>query len=523
MKKILGVFVFLLLSMVLLFANGAAEKSTGTGSVTTNADGIKRGGTLNVITAQSPRVVGYTPEMTNNSFIQFLRCSYGSLLFYNEKGGLVSDLATKWTTDADAATITFTLRQGVQFSDGTPFNAAAVKWNIEEYKKVGRSEVNNVVSITCPDDYTVIIQLNKWISSALESIGFFVNYMSPTAVEKNGVDWVRVHSCGTGPFVVDSFEQGVSVNYVKNSLYWQAGKPYLDGIHYTIMSENTTMENAFLAGEADMLLYASADQIHDLEGRSNIILEQNTNGQGAEGMGIIPSSCDKKSPFYDARVRQAFCYAIDNESIVKSLSYGLFPVTNQWAVPGSFTYNSEVKGYPYDPEKAKELLKDAGYANGFDTKLFIPTGLENWGVAIADNLTKVGIRTKVDIVDAAKSNSYMTNGWDGIMMHYNSIGPDLGLYMGRHLDANGAYYAKGIQHPQECLDLLDQIRTAKDDKTKISLEWQLQSIIYDKYALFGKPLCVNIIATLKSSYVKGDNFGKFHTAAWTPQEAWLDK
>ena len=95
--------------------------------------------------------------------------------------------------------------------------------------------------------------------------------------------------------------------------------------------------------------------------------------------------------------------------------------------------------------------------------------------------------------------------------------------MGRHLDVNGAYYAKGIQHPQDCLDLLNQIRVARDDKTKIADEWNLQSLIYDKYALFGKPLCVSLVATFKKSYVQGDDFGLRHTSTWSPENTWLDK
>ena len=101
---------------------------------------IKPGGTLKVGTVQSPSVVGFTPEITNNSFIQYLRCAYESLLYYDEAGNIVGQLASEWEADADTATLTFKLVDGVNFADGTPFNAEAVKWNIEKYIETGRSD-----------------------------------------------------------------------------------------------------------------------------------------------------------------------------------------------------------------------------------------------------------------------------------------------------------------------------------------------------------------------------------------------
>ncbi len=500
----------------------AAGDSTDASAASTGEP--KEGGVLKIGTGQSPTVIGYTPEINNNSFLQFLRTAFNSLCFYDEEGNLAPELAESWETDPDAATITFHLRSGVKFSDGTDFNAEAVKWNIEQYQSAGRTEVGSVASIDCPDENTVVINLEAWSSSALESIGFFVYYMSPTAFEENGgADWARFNAVGTGPFIMKSFEQGVGVTYEKNPNYWEEGKPYLDGVEFSIISEPTTLENALTAGEIDLISYASIDNLKNLEATGNFVRESNENGMGVETVGVIPNSDDESSPFYDAKVRQAFCYAIDADTIVDSLGYGYYTRTNQWAAPGAITYNEDVEGYPYNPDKAKELLAEAGYADGFDTVIYAAAGLENWATAIADQLTQVGIRTQVEMVDATKGNDFMANGWDGIYWHFASVSPDLGLYMGRHLDPNGAFYAKGIQHPQDCLDLLEAIRTAKDDETKVADELELQKLVYDKYALFGLPLYVNAIDAIKYPYVMDDNFTKYHCATWTPADCWLDK
>ena len=503
------------------------ETSAGTEEVSVeakeNTGEIKTGGTLKIVTGQTPSIVGYTPEITTNSHIQFLRTAYDSLLFYDEDGKLAPCLAESWESDAEELTLTFKLYEGVKFSDDTDFNAEAVKWNIEQYQAAGRIEAANVDSIECPDEKTVVIKLKEWNSASLESIGFFIYYMSPTAVENNGVEWARINSSGTGPFVLKSFEQGVSIKYEKNPLYSVAGQPYLDGLDFTIISDAATIENTLVSGEADMISYTPIDTIKNLDPTGEYVLETNSNGVGVEMTGIIPSSAQEGNPFADVKVRQAFCYAVDVDTITAALGYGYYTVTNQWAAPNAVTYNKEVAGYPYNPEKAKELLAEAGYGDGFDTTFWSPAGSSNWATAICDNLNAVGIRAKVELIDGAKNGELMTGGWDGIMFHYASVGPDLGLFMGRHLDVAGSYYASGIQHPEDCIQLLNDIRIAPDEDTKVAKELELQKKIYDEYALFGKPLYITLIAGLKYPYVQGDNFAKNHAATWTPATCWLDK
>lgn len=486
----------------------------------------KNGGTLTIGTTQNPSVIGYVPEITGNSIMHFTRCAYESLLYYDNDGNIIGQLASDWKEDPEGPSITFTLQQGVKFSDGEPFNADAVKWNLELYQEKGRSETNNIKSVDVVDDYTVKVNLSEWQNSTLEQIGFFIFYMSPNAVETNGEDWVRQNSCGTGPFVVSSFKQGVSVSYKKNENYRIKGEPYLDGIEFKIFSDMTTLENAFRANEIDVITYGQdCDLMNNLSSYNDISFDINTNGLGAESVGLIPSSAEEDDPFYKAEVRQALCYAVDWDSIVSSLSYGIYQRTNQWAVPGSETYSSEVQGYSYDPEKAKQLLSDSGYENGFDTTLYTSSSgfMNNAAQAISAQLAEVGIKANIEIVDATKGGDLMTNGWKGLYWHYASIGPDLGLYMGRHLDPNGAYYAKGIQHPQDALDLLNQIRTATEHADKVEKEHEMQKLIYDTYALFGEPLYVNAAKHIRYNYVKGGEFATADAISWSPATCWIDK
>lgn len=496
-------------------------EETAGGEEGTN-DGPKYGGVLRIALPYTAAVSGYTPEMANNAYLEYLCVAYESLTYYDEEGNICPRLATSWESDPEEPSVTWHLRDDVQFADGTPFNAEAVKVNIEEYQKCGRNETSNISSCEVVDEYTVKMLLNDWNSATVEMVGFFVYYMSPEALKD--VDALRGSSCGTGPFQVTSFESGVKVSYAKNENYWQEGKPYLDGVEIQYVGENSTRASAFKAGEYDVTIVGDMVLAQQFMNDDTYVQLENGNGQGVALTGLIPNSAKEGSPFADARVRQAMCYAIDVDTLIKTFGYGFMTTTNQWALPEAVTYNEEVQGYPYNPEKAKELLAEAGYPDGFDTVMTTGGGNKDMFTAAAAMLDEVGIRCEVNIVDGPTEISmYMDGEWDGLMGHYHAISPDLGLYMGRHLDYDGAYYAKGIQHPDEAMELLQAVRKAKTDEEKIQLEHQLQKVIYDDLALFGKPLYSGATLKFKYNYVMDDGFCVHHVNTGNLEDCWLNK
>lgn len=232
-------------------------------------------------------------------------------------------------------------------------------------------------------------------------------------------------------------------------------------------------------------------------------------------------------PWADARVRRALCYAIDVDAINAAFLMGMAQMTDQWAVPGSATYNDSLNHFTYDPEKAKSLLAEAGYADGFTTNIITISGMSDMLTAIANMLDEVGIHCNIQQVDSATNNQYMKDGtWEGLMLHFATIAPDLGLYMGRHLDKNGAYYAKGIQHPDKEMELLEEIRRCMDPDEKHKLEKELQAAIYDAEdgsCLFGRVLYVNKSSMYKYDYVIDDHATEAFTACWDLSACWLNK
>lgn len=488
------------------------------------------GGVLKYACHNSVGNCGYAPELTNNAALVVLNTAYESLIDYNEDGTFKPELATEWTTDPDEPSITWTLQSGVKFTDGTDFNAEAVKRNIEEYQSNQRNEVANIASCEVIDDTHIKMVLKSWNSSTLEGVGYFVYYMSPAALED--VDALCTTSCGTGPFMVTEYNPGVSIKYAKNPNYWQEGRPYLDGVEYYIVDEPTTRSSAFQAGEYDIIKMDNltvASQIKEMGSTSfgTIIHETNKSGQGLTGTGLIPNSADPNSPFADSRVRMAMAEAIDADALCTAFGYGMLNSTNQWAAPGAVTYNTDMNAISYNPEHAKQLLAEAGYPDGFDTRMTVNAGNKDIFTAAANMLDEVGIHCTIDLVDDSTQTSlYATGTWEGIMGHYHAISPDLGLYMGRHLDVDGAFYAKGIQHPQEALDLLEKVRTARSDEDKIKFEWELQEMMYsseDGLALFGRPLFIQNQPIFKYDYVHGDNTSVCHMASWDIGNCWMSK
>ena len=509
---------------------GAADgKTEGSTQESTDATAIKTGGTLTIGTVSTVTNVGYTPELGGNAFIKFVRTAYNSLLNYDDQGNLIGELATEWSFDTQACTITYKLRQGVTFSDGTPFNAEAVKWNIEEYAANNRTEVADIASIDCPDEYTVTIKLNQWNSSKLEAIGFFVLYMSPTAIKDNGKEWAYANTCGTGAFVSDAIVEGSSVSYAANKSYWEEGKPYLDKVMFNIFADTNTADYALQNKEIDLLFDGPTAIVTEFKDMPGYAEYSNTNGYGQETLGLIPSSANEKNadgsvnPWYYAEVRQALCYAIDTNALNQVLSQGTKGLTNQWAAEGSSTYSPNVKGYEYNPEKAKELLKAAGFEKGFTTQIYDAGTFTDACTLVQTFLAEVGITVNINTVDATTFMGYMYNGWEGLYWHFASISPDLGLYMGRHLDTKATFYGMSLQHPEDAMTLLEQVRTSTTAEEKQKFSWELQQVIYDKYALFGRVIYVSAPIIIASDYVKDGAWGVSHASSWSAANCWLDK
>jgi ABC-type transport system substrate-binding protein len=224
--------------------------------------------------------------------------------------------------------------------------------------------------------------------------------VSPTWVQTKGIDYAGANPCGTGPFTFVSYEKDTTLTYKKFENYWRPGEPYLDGIVYHDIPDSTTQINAWLAGEGDMLTNYSAMPL------ARAVEAGYTNAYRHDGVfSLYPDSANADSPFSNPKVRMALEYAIDKAALVKVTGYGIFEPAYQLMTPGSIGYIESLPKRTYDETKAKALMAEAGYPDGFKCTLAITIpapDIKDAQVAIQNYLSKIGITCTLEYADAAK-------------------------------------------------------------------------------------------------------------------------
>jgi peptide/nickel transport system substrate-binding protein len=476
-------------------------------------------------------VLGNPPGQTTvQDFVTSKTC-VESLGRYDSSGQMVPWLADNWKIDAAAKTITITVKKGIVFQDGTPFNAQAVKWNLDRFFAAKRAELPAGSTADIVDDYTVKLTLPEWNNTAVIGMGYFAGPMvSPTAWQKSADNdkdrdaWVTAHPVGTGPFILSSWQKTVKQVYTKFPNYWQKGKPYLDGIEWDFFADPTVMKAAYLNKEIDVIYIVSPLNARDLKAAGANINTLNT-GLGLQLMSIWYNSANTSSPFNNLQVRQAISYAVNAQAIVDTLYYGYATAINQWAVPTSQWANPDYKGYPNDPAKAKQLLASAGYT-GLHTKMLVLNTPDTVAAATALQamLANAGITVDLDTADNARYRQLTSPGgsFEAMCLASQRADSDPALIFPRNLSDSGVIMNKTIIHPAQIEKLLVDARQAPDQATKKAIIWNLQQVIFGDYAIF-TPLLVPSGVCAKQSYVKDDGIMQIEYTQWTPENAWLNK
>ena len=315
-------------------------------------------------------------------------------------------LATSWTISDDGLTYTFKLREGIKFHDGSPFNAEAVVFNFERmlkedhpYHDTGPFPLSfffsTVDTVTAIDDSTVEFKLSAPYAPFLSNLAYPTGLIvSPAAVKEYGKDFGR-HPSGTGPFKFEEWESNTRVVVTRNEDYWD-GAPSLEAVVYRPITDANTRVAEMLSGGIDLMVEVPPDNVAAFEEDDSFkVYEQ----AGPHVWFLILNA--KEGPFADKRVRQAVNYAIDKKSLVENVLQGTAEVAAGPTPPAfAWAYDDSLEPYPYDPEKAKALLKEAG-AEGADLTFYVTEGGSGMldpvpmGTAIQADLAKVGLNVKI--------------------------------------------------------------------------------------------------------------------------------
>jgi len=219
---------------------------------------------------------------------------------------------------------------------------------------------------------------------------------------------MRWNIVGTGPFVQTDFQRDVVFKAKRYNNYWETGKPYVDELQLLYVADPVTARALFLSGGADVWNLSENFLIaSELKAAGYPIMQLIVGGND-----LMPDSMNADSPWSNPKVRMAAEYAIDKESITKSLGYGFLTASYQVPSPYALAYNPNLTPRKYDVTKAKQLLAEAGYPSGFKTTLIFGNNTnKDIAVAVQASLANVGIQANLEITEPAKTSQYMTGKW----------------------------------------------------------------------------------------------------------------
>ena len=299
----------------------------------------------------------------NISTVNELGHYFYETLYDRDGDGKVKGLLVKEDqVSPDGLTVTWKLQPGVRFHDGSPFNAAAVKWNFDR-KVAKRQPLFDLLpfkSVDVVDDQTVKVTLTRPapnFRSILVTKTF--SMYSPAFQQRVGDDSLRQQASGTGPFMVTEFRPNEIVRMKKNPNYWQKGLPYLDEIVFRVVPDINTRATMLEAGDADMALALSIPDLDRLKNKRGLKV------QGALGsQQYYVTINNRKPPLNDVRVRWALNHAVDKEGIIKTAFLGTAKMATAVYINSTVDGYVPAGTYPYDPEKARKLLDEAGFPMG---------------------------------------------------------------------------------------------------------------------------------------------------------------
>lgn len=361
-----------------------------------------------VVVAVGSNFTTLDPYDANDTLSQAVAKSFYQGLFGLDKDMKVTNvLAQSYEVSKDGLVYTLKLRDGVKFQDGTPFNAEAVKINLDRASNPDNhlkryNLYSDIASTEAVDPLTVKITLREPFSAFINILAHPATAMiSPAALKKYGKD-IGFHPVGTGPYQLETWNQTDFVKVKKFDGYWQQGLPKLDTITWRPVVDNNTRAAMLQTGEAQFAFPIPYEQAPLLAKNDKLELVASPSiMQRYISMNVT------QKPFDNPKVREAINYAINRQALVK-VAFAGYATPATGVLPPSIAYSQQFQPWPYDPAKARALLKEAGFPNGFTTTLW---SSHNHSTAqkvlqfTQQQLAQVGIKAQVTAMDAGQRAS----------------------------------------------------------------------------------------------------------------------
>ncbi|OGP56613.1 MAG: hypothetical protein A2V65_08640 [Deltaproteobacteria bacterium RBG_13_49_15] len=477
------------------------------------ADTPQKGGNLIVCKPAEPP--GLDPTANTAAAIDRVVYSniYEGLIKVNRNGEFIPGLATTWSVSANGKIYTFSLRKGVTFHNGEPFNSQVAKWNLERNaapttKNAHPEFFRGIEKIETPDDVTLVVTLK-------DVDALFIAHMAEgdaVMLPMKGYENAASGPVGTGPFKFVQWVRGDRVEMVRNDKYWNPALPYLDKVTYKFIGDVSAQIAALKAGDIDVIGYIAAPEQASEMGKDQRfkVFAGTTTGE------VIMSTNNKKKPFDNKLVRQAMAFAIDRKAVINLVMFGYgTPIGSHWS-PSTPYYKDLTGKFAYNPKKAKELLAQAGYPNGFEATIKLPaiySYSRRAGEVITDMLGQVGIKLKIEVVEWGYwlDRIFKQKDYDLTMIGHVEAW-DIGIY------AKPDYYFQ--YDSKEFRDAYSAALKASNEKEKAQWFGRCQEIIADD-AVNGYLFSAPSLPVMKAGVMNW--WENYPTIALDATEVWIKK
>ncbi len=396
------------------------------------------------------------------------------------------DLAESWEISDDLLTYTFQLRKGITFHNGKEVTAKDVVFSLERTRDPEQCPYSDmfkpIEEIVALDKYTVEIRLSAPYAPILADLAMFNAAIIPEEyfLAVGGTQEFGRHPIGAGPFKFEYWKPGEEIMFSKFEGYWREGQPKVDKLVYYIMPDASSRSLAVRDGSVDVAVYVPYGEIRVLEADPNVKVSVDTIWRHD----FVKINCGIE-PFTDVKVRQALNYAVNKQGIIDSVLFGYGEIAPSYMPPVVY-FNDELDPYPYDPEKAKQLLKEAGYEKGFKTSILASAG-EPMMVSIAtilqQNLRDVGIDATIEKVEeGTRWDRLITREYELSPDYYTSdiLDDDLLTDFGISYAGNQAYFSD--YHNPRVEELYALGRVTLDEGARRDIYHEIQRLVHEDAA-----------------------------------------
>ena len=418
---------------VALLAGSAVEAAAGGAQ----GQGPVRGGSLTVAVSAEPPVMDPSASTSQEIARMLYDNVLQGLVKFDRRGEIVPALAERWTVSEDGLTYTFHLRRGVRFHDGSEFTARDAVFKFERARTPGSGHVQSqyyqdIATVEAPDVHTVVFRLRQ------PNAEFLFNLARPESVigPAGRVEEQQTHPIGTGPFRFVAWDRGVGVRLERFEGYYVPGVPYLDRVTFRFLPDPNAQLAALRAGDIDVIGYG-------LSPESAVALERDRRFRlavGASTVEVVVGMNNARPPFDDVRVRRAIQHAVRRDELLEGVMMGMGQPIGSHRSPVESCYVDLSGFYPHDPQRARQLLQEAGYGPGNPLRFTftLPAPYEyarRLGEAVAAQLARVGVEARLEVVEWSTWLSRVFRGGDYQMTIIGHSEPnDINIY------ANPQYY-----------------------------------------------------------------------------------